>query len=32
VHEHVAAAGVRLDEAEALGGVEPLHCSLSHGK
>src|SRR5690348_3902326 len=30
VHEHVRAAGVRLDEAEALGGIEPLHGSNSH--
>src|SRR6185295_4557902 len=29
--EHVLAAVIRLDEAEALGAVEPLHCSRSHG-
>src|SRR3974390_2136822 len=30
VHEHILAAVIRLDEAVALGGVEPLHCSLAH--
>jgi hypothetical protein len=30
VHEHVVAAIVRLNEAEALGRVEPLNCSGSH--
>src|SRR6187200_1017591 len=27
VHERVRAAAIRLDEAEALGRIEPLHCS-----
>ena len=31
VNEHVIAAGIRGDEAEALGGVEPLDGSLIHG-
>src|SRR5438094_121505 len=30
VDEHVRAAVVRLDEAKALGGVEPLHGAGSH--
>jgi RimJ/RimL family protein N-acetyltransferase len=30
VHEHVGAAAVLGDEAEALFAVEPLHCSASH--
>ena len=30
VDEHVRAAVVRLDEAEALGGVEPLHSTSRH--
>src|SRR5450631_3964154 len=30
MHEHVVAAIVRLNEAEALGRVEPLNCSGSH--
>src|SRR5512135_2138106 len=30
VHEHVGAAVVGLNEAEALGRVEPLNCSGSH--
>src|SRR5690606_13648950 len=32
VNENVRATLVRLDEAEALGRVEPLNCSRSHGK
>ena len=31
VHEHIVAAVIRLDEAEALGRVEPLHSSHAHG-
>src|ERR1700749_591026 len=31
VHEHVVAAVVRLNEAEALGRVKPLHGSHAHG-
>src|SRR5215813_2570214 len=31
VHEHVVAAVVRLNKAEALGCVEPLHSSHAHG-
>src|SRR5258708_14189907 len=30
MHEHVVAAVVRMNEAEALGRVEPLNCSGSH--
>src|SRR5579864_8865546 len=30
VHEHVLAAVIRLDEAKALGGVEPLYSSSRH--
>ena len=30
VHEHILAAVIRLDEAEALLGVEPLNCSDCH--
>ena len=30
VHEHVLAAVLRLDEAEAFVAVEPLHCSSRH--
>jgi hypothetical protein len=30
VHEEVLPAVIRLDEPEALGGVEPLHRSYSH--
>src|SRR5262249_11905481 len=30
VHEHILAAVVRLDEAEAFLAVEPLHSALSH--
>src|SRR5215211_2390143 len=30
VHENVGGAVVRRDEAEALLGVEPLHCALNH--
>ena len=31
MHEHILAAIRRGDEAEALGVVEPLHCSCNHG-
>src|SRR5262249_13161838 len=31
VDEHILAAAVGLNEAESLGGVEPLHCAFSHG-
>jgi hypothetical protein len=30
--KHIAATGVRLNEAETLGRVEPLHCTHSHVK
>jgi hypothetical protein len=30
MHENILAAVIRLDEAKALRGVEPLHCSLRH--
>jgi hypothetical protein len=30
MHEYVRVAAVGLDEAEALGGVEPFHCSDVH--
>src|SRR4051812_16974592 len=32
VDEHVLAAAIRLDEAKALGGVEPLHGSNRHSR
>src|SRR5690606_7838532 len=32
MNENVRAALIRLNEAEALGRVEPLNCSRSHGK
>src|SRR5215204_4295239 len=32
VHEHIVAAAIRLNEAEALLRVEPLHGALSHFK
>jgi hypothetical protein len=31
VHEHVVATIIRLNEAEALGRVKPLHGSHAHG-
>jgi len=30
VHERVCATVIRLDEAEALGGVEPFYCACGH--
>src|SRR5580704_13753615 len=30
MHEHIGAAGLRLDEAEALLGVEPFDCPSRH--
>jgi hypothetical protein len=32
VHEDILVAIFRLDEAEAFLAIEPLHCSLVHGK
>ena len=32
VDEHVLAAVVRLDEAEALGGIEPFNCASGHNE
>src|SRR5690348_1761457 len=32
MHEHVVATGIRLNEAEALLGIEPLDGALSHEK
>lgn len=30
VHEHIFAASLRRNKAEAFGGVEPFHCAIGH--
>jgi len=32
VNEHIGAAIVRLNEAEAFGGIEPFYCASGHNE